>query len=190
MKRLSFLFLLAIGLVLVACSSTSLPTPTLPVAELTALPPTQPLVAPTKASPALPAQPVGKQATQLAELFDSQGAITVIVKPLDLNSSPDALCFEVTLVTHSIDLSMDLAALATLMTDTGQSVQATLWDAPLSGHDCRHTGRTDTGLLPGGNPSHRGRHCHWHRLPGCRGYFALFHRKRCVDTPRRPACGL
>jgi hypothetical protein len=36
--------------------------------------------------------------------------------------------------THSIDLSMDLAALATLTTDNGQSVQATVWDAPLGGH--------------------------------------------------------
>lgn len=134
MKRLSFLFILAIGLVLAACNSASLPTPTLPAVEPTALPPTQPLVAPTQALPAQPAQPVGKQATQLAELTDSQGAVTVMVKPLDLNSSPDTLSFEVTLDTHSIDLSMDLAALATLMTDAGQSVQATLWDAPLGGH--------------------------------------------------------
>ena len=134
MKRLSFLFLLAIGMVLAACSSTSLPTPTLPAVQPTALPPTQPLVAPTQASPAQPAQPVGKQATQFAELTDSQGAVTVIVKPLDLKSSPDTLSFEVTLDTHSIDLSMDLTALATLTTDTGQSVQASLWDAPLGGH--------------------------------------------------------
>lgn len=134
MKRLSFLFILTIGLVLAACSSASLPTPTLPAVEPTALPPTQPLVEPTQASSAQPAQPVGKQATQLAELTDSQGAVTVIVKPIDLNNSPDTLSFEVTLNTHSIDLSMDLAALATLMTDTGQSVQATLWDAPLGGH--------------------------------------------------------
>ena len=134
MKRLSFLFFLAIGLVLAACSPASLPTPTLPAVEPTALPPTQPFVAPTQASPVQPAQPAGAQAIQLAELTDSQGAVTVIVKPLDLNSSSDTLSFEVTLDTHSIDLSMDLAALATLTTNTGQSVQATLWDAPLGGH--------------------------------------------------------
>lgn len=134
MKRLSFLFILTIGLVLAACSSASLPTPTLPAVEPTALPPTQPLVAPTQASPSQPAQPAGAQAIQLAELTDSQGVVTVIVKPLYLKSSPDTLSFEVTLDTHSIDLSMDLTALATLMTDTGQSVQATLWDAPQGGH--------------------------------------------------------
>jgi hypothetical protein len=134
MKRLSFLFLLAIGLVLAACSSTSLPTPTQPAVEPTVLSPTQPPAAPTQPLPAQPAQPAGAQAIQLAELTDSQGAVTVTVKPLDLNSSPDTLSFEVTLDTHSIDLSMDLVALATLTTDTGQSVQATLWDAPLGGH--------------------------------------------------------
>jgi len=134
MRRLSFLLFLAFGLLLTACSSTSLPTPDRPAVEPTALPPTQPFAAPTQAAPAQPAQPVGNQPTQLAELTDSQGAVTVIVKPLDLNSSADMLSFEVTLDTHSIDLSMDLAALATLTTDTGQSVRATLWDAPLGGH--------------------------------------------------------
>lgn len=134
MRRLSFLLFLAFGLLLAACSSTSLPTPDQPVVEPTALPPTHPLAASTQAAPAQPAQPVGNQATQLAELTDSQGAVTVIVKPLDLNSSPDTLSFEVTLDTHSIDLSMDLAALATLTIDTGQSVQAVVWDAPLGGH--------------------------------------------------------
>lgn len=38
------------------------------------------------------------------------------------------------LTTHSIDLSMDLATQSTLTTDTGVTVQATLWDAPLGGH--------------------------------------------------------
>jgi hypothetical protein len=134
MKRLYFLFILAIGLVLAVCSSASLPTPTPLAVEPTALPPTQPPAVPTQAAPAQPAQSVGKQATQLAELTDSQGAITVIVKLLELNSSPATLDFEVTLDTHSIDLSIDLAALASLTTDTGQNVQATLWDAPLGGH--------------------------------------------------------
>ena len=36
--------------------------------------------------------------------------------------------------THSVDLSMDLATLASLTTDDGRSVQATLWDAQLGGH--------------------------------------------------------
>lgn len=134
MKRLTFLFLLAIGLVLAACSSATPSPTTQPAVEPTTLPPTQPPAAPTQASAIQPAQPADAQAIQLAELTDSQGVVTVIVKPLDLTSSPDTLGFEITLDTHSIDLSMDLAALATLMTDTGQSVQAATWDAPLGGH--------------------------------------------------------
>lgn len=122
MKRLSVIILLSIGLLLAACSSAPLLRLDQPAIEPTVLPPNQ------------PAQPVSNQATQLAELTDGQGAVTVIVKPLDLNRSADTLSFEVALDTHAIDLSMDLAALATLTTDTGQSVQAILWDAPLGGH--------------------------------------------------------
>ena len=134
MKRLLFLFLIAIGLVLAACRSAT-PSPTSwPAVEPSALPPTQPPVTPTQAPAAQPAQPAHSPVLQLAELTDSQGAVAVIVKPLDLDSSKDTLSFEVALDTHSIDLSMDLAALATLTTDTGQSVQATVWDAPLGGH--------------------------------------------------------
>jgi hypothetical protein len=36
--------------------------------------------------------------------------------------------------THSVDLSMNRATLSTLTTDTGITVQATLWDAPRGGH--------------------------------------------------------
>lgn len=39
--------------------------------------------------------------------------------------------------THSVDLSMDLATLSTLTTDTGFTVQAALWDAPRGGHHVR-----------------------------------------------------
>ncbi len=65
---------------------------------------------------------------------DQQGAITASVTPLNLDNPSDQLEFDVTLETHSIDLSMDLATLATLTTDTGVTVQATLWDAPRGGH--------------------------------------------------------
>ena len=134
MKHLPFLFLLAIGLILSACSSASLSPSTLPAVESTAIPPTQPPALPTKASAAQPVQPTDAQALQLPERTDSQGAVTVIVKPLDLNSSQDTLSFEISLETHSVDLSMDLTTLATLTTDNGQSVQAAVWDAPLGGH--------------------------------------------------------
>lgn len=65
---------------------------------------------------------------------DAQGAVTFEVNPVNLDSPGDTLVFDVTMDTHSIDLSMDLAALATLTTDNGQTVQGTQWDAPRGGH--------------------------------------------------------
>lgn len=65
---------------------------------------------------------------------DQQGEITVEVTPLNLDNPSDQLEFDVVLDTHSVDLSMDLAALATLTTDTGVTIPATLWDAPRGGH--------------------------------------------------------
>lgn len=65
---------------------------------------------------------------------DPQGAVTVEVTPLNLDNPSEQLEFDVVMDTHSVDLNMDLATLATLTTDTGITVQATLWDAPRGGH--------------------------------------------------------
>ena len=65
---------------------------------------------------------------------DEQGAIIFEVTPLNLNNPTDTLEFDIVLTTHSIDLSMDLATQATLTTDMGVTVRATLWDAPRGGH--------------------------------------------------------
>lgn len=65
---------------------------------------------------------------------DAQGAVEVTIIPLNLNNPGDTLDFEVSLNTHSVDLSMDLATLANLTTDTGLVVKASLWEAPLGGH--------------------------------------------------------
>ena len=65
---------------------------------------------------------------------DEQGAVVFQITPLDLNTSADPLEFDVAMNTHSVDLSMDLATLSTLTTDTGVTVQATKWEAPGGGH--------------------------------------------------------
>lgn len=67
-------------------------------------------------------------------LVDDQGAVSVAVTPL--NADPDAvtLDFEVAMNTHSVDLSMDLAQLAKLVTDTGREVQAVGWSGEAGGH--------------------------------------------------------
>ncbi len=68
---------------------------------------------------------------------DDQGAVVVEIVPLNLNSPGGTLDFSVALNTHSVDLSMDLAALATLTTDTGHTVEAVAWDAQRGGHHVR-----------------------------------------------------
>jgi hypothetical protein len=66
--------------------------------------------------------------------IDEQGAVVFEVTPLNLGIPADTLDFDVAMNTHSVDLSMDLAALSTLSTDTGLSVQASKWDAVPGGH--------------------------------------------------------
>ncbi len=72
-----------------------------------------------------------------APRVDEQGAVVVEITPLNLNSPGGTLDFSVSLNTHSVDLSMDLTALATLTTDTGHTVEAVAWDAPSGGHHVR-----------------------------------------------------
>lgn len=73
-------------------------------------------------------------AAALETAVDEQGAVSVAVTPVDLSVDAPTLDFEVAMNTHSVDLSMDLATLATLTTDNGRSVTATVWDAVPGGH--------------------------------------------------------
>ncbi len=115
MKRFLLPTLLILTLTLAACSATSSPLPS-------------------------DGEPASALTSDSASEFDSalrtdgQGAIIFEVTPLNINAPADTLEFDIVLTTHSIDLSMDLAATATLTTDTGITVQATLWDAPRGGH--------------------------------------------------------
>ena len=124
MKRLALPFILILALSLTACATATPanPTPTQPV-------PVSPTASVTATSPA-------DNTTASSDLArsDEQGAVTVAVIPLNLTSAGDTLEFDIALNTHSVDLSMDLATLATLSTDTGITVQPTLWDAPRGGH--------------------------------------------------------
>jgi len=65
---------------------------------------------------------------------DEQGAVIVDVTPSNLSSPVDSIDFEVGMNTHSVDLSMDLAALATLETDTGLIVAPLSWEGMSGGH--------------------------------------------------------
>ena len=66
--------------------------------------------------------------------LDEQGAVAVEIIPVKLNNPTGSIDFIVRMNTHSVDLSMNLAELATLSTDTGKTVQASSWDGPAGGH--------------------------------------------------------
>ncbi len=65
---------------------------------------------------------------------DAQGAVSVTVTGKNVAAGMDVIEFDVALETHSVDLNMDLAALSTLSTDAGLSVNGLVWDGPLGGH--------------------------------------------------------
>ena len=121
MKR--FALPLILILVLAACApsqvSTALPTPQ------------SATVSPTEIAPAS-----GSDTNSSPELtrLDEQGAVIVEITPLNLDTPADNLEFDVAMNTHSVDLSMDLATLSVLSTDTGVTIQAVKWDATPGGH--------------------------------------------------------
>lgn len=118
MKRLLFL-LLPFALALAACSpsasSNQAPTPT-----------DDPDLIPTL----FPNSSANRDLTRV----DEQGMVVMEVTPLNLGTPADTLEFNIAMNTHSVDLSMDLAALSTVTTDTGLTIPATLWDANPGGH--------------------------------------------------------
>ncbi len=121
MKQLTIALLLI--LILAACAPSA----------VTSTPPTpQPTIVLTTEA----AAPSGNDTSSSAALTrkDEQGAVVFEVTPLDLATAADTLDFNVSMNTHSVDLGMDLATLATLTTDTGVTIQAEKWDAIPGGH--------------------------------------------------------
>lgn len=117
MKRLSVLLsLLLLSLLLAACSSSPSAVTTeestsevAPEAEITeGAVPSEAASSANEAAPAnLPAES-GSAETRI----DEQGAVVVSVTPLNLSTPGATLDFEVSLETHSVDLSMNLVELA------------------------------------------------------------------------------
>jgi hypothetical protein len=89
---------------------------------------------PTAVATSLPVSVASERGWDTAVQNDRQGAVTVVVQPLNLDTPGDTLDFDVTLDTHSVDLSMDLALLASLVTHDGREINAIQWDAPRGGH--------------------------------------------------------
>src|SRR5574339_145570 len=129
MKR--FALPLLFVLLLVACAPTQIATelPTAqqsPISSVVPTPTDNPALIPTLF-------PNANGNSELARL-DEQGAVVFEVTPLNLGTPAATLEFQVSMNTHSVDLSMDLAVLSTLSTDTGISIPASKWDAIPGGH--------------------------------------------------------
>lgn len=122
-----FLYTLLTAVILIACSS--------PNAEQTE-PQLSPESLASEELPEFPEQSIEEPLTRWnqATQIDEQGEVAVEVTPLNWNTQDGIVEFEVSLNTHSVDLSMDLAQLTILTTDAGIEVQAIRWDAPLGGH--------------------------------------------------------
>jgi hypothetical protein len=118
--------LVTVGLVvgalgIAACASSPTPAAGLPEAE-----PAEAAVA-TAVMPSATVAGAVSPSQDLARL-DAQGAVEVVVRPSSWTRDPQGtLEFEVSMNTHSVELSMDLAKLATLQTDTGHTLQALDW---------------------------------------------------------------
>ncbi|HEY4687886.1 MAG TPA: hypothetical protein VIK33_01135 [Anaerolineae bacterium] len=109
-RQLTTGLIVLFGLVLAACSSTA-PANTAPASNA-------------------PALVSGADLTQTKE----EAAVTVKVTPLNLQDpSAGTLDFKITLDTHSVDLSYDLTAIATLSSDAGEEVKPAKWDGPGGG---------------------------------------------------------
>ncbi|MGE5643060.1 MAG: hypothetical protein ACM3Y8_08600 [Byssovorax cruenta] len=130
MKRF-ILLILTLTLILAACASpqaTPAPSTSVPaaVSNSVATPTDDPALLPTL----FPNTAGSDEMTRM----DEQGAVIFEVTPLNLGTPVDTLDFDVAMNTHSIDLSMDLAVLSTLTTDTGITIPATKWDGAPGGH--------------------------------------------------------
>ncbi len=125
-----FLFLSLLLSSLAACSSAA-QTPAPESIIVTGRAPTAnaqsetlPTNRPAAASPA---------ADQKLARTDSQVSVEFVVTPLNLSAPGETLDFDVSMNTHSVDLSWDLAAQSVLSTDTGLEVKGASWPVG-SGH--------------------------------------------------------
>ncbi len=136
MKRFFIPALLILTIVLAACSAAPVqPSSSTSVQDTSQPAPVSNIVPTPTDDPAIlatlfPNMGGNNEITRM----DQQGAVIMEVTPLNLGTPADTLEFDVVMNTHSVDLDMDLAVLATLQTDTGMTVKATLWDAPRGGH--------------------------------------------------------
>jgi hypothetical protein len=136
MKRFVFPILFALTLILAACAPSQADiAPSTPVPASVSNPVTTPTDNPALIPTLFPN--AGDKEEWMRT--DEQGAVVFVVTPLNLGTPADTLEFDVSMNTHSVDLSMDLAQLSTLTTDNGVSITPVKWDATPGGHHVNGT---------------------------------------------------
>lgn len=124
---LSGLVLFALTLSAVACSAAQTPAATAPSITGVTTGPTNLPAAGTQTRIEPTAPPAPSDAEQSLARFDSQGSVEFAVMPLNLTRPGETLDFDISLNTHSVDLSWDLAAQSVLTTDAGLEVKGLNW---------------------------------------------------------------
>ncbi|MEK7277887.1 MAG: hypothetical protein AAB342_03625 [Chloroflexota bacterium] len=127
-RRLIIPIAVMVSILAAACapSSASPPEPIL----VTSSAPLE--TAPTDASlptplPAIQTSSAPAISTENLARSDSQASVEFVVTPLNLSAPGETLDFDVSLNTHSVDLSWDLATQSVLSTDTGLEVKGASW---------------------------------------------------------------
>lgn len=133
-KKLFTILLAALTLSACAPGTASAPAQTAGPAEAPAQASPQaaaaPVIAPTETAQVRPGAPNPGDLVRT----DGQGAVQFKVTPLNLAKPNETLDFEIDMNTHSVDLGMNVAKLATLTLNNGMTVVATRWEAPGGGH--------------------------------------------------------
>jgi hypothetical protein len=122
--------LVAAALIISACSALP-PAAGSPTETRVSAPGAQPTRELTAAPEPTAAAPAAER--NFEAQVDRQGQIEVSIQPVNLTGSGETLDFEVTMDTHSVDLSMDLAPLASLSVDGAEPFPAKAWDGPAGG---------------------------------------------------------
>ncbi|TSC81764.1 MAG: hypothetical protein G01um101420_869 [Parcubacteria group bacterium Gr01-1014_20] len=68
-------------------------------------------------------------------MTSSDGGVEIIVRPTNLSSGSPTWSFEVSLSTHSVELSEDMVAVSKLVLDSGETLNPLAWEGdPPGGH--------------------------------------------------------
>ena len=122
---LSLFTLLALVLGLAACASAA-PTPAPQAQPATGNAPASGNGSTVSSSDPSALPPAGVTGQGLART-DAQGAVEFVVTPLNLTAPGETLDFDVSMNTHSVDMSWNLAAQSVLKTDTGLEMNGSSW---------------------------------------------------------------